>query len=131
MDDLIFLAVLAVAGLEGYIMLEVWPFAKVYLKSMNNPQKPLMLMLQRNGLMRMLTGRYLSQVYEYESGEELLAFSKNDSGAFKFGKAIVDIFYDAANMAQRPEFWLACHAFLLAGYTTPRSRHSRSQRQPR
>ena len=117
MDDIIFLVVLAFAALLGYVVFEIWPFAKAYLKSMNNPAKPMMLMFQRNGILRMLTADYVSQVYEYESGKELLAFSKNDSGAFKFGKVIVDVFYDAANMAQRPEFWLICHAFLQAGYT--------------
>ena len=116
MDDLLFLVIFVVAAIETYIIYEVWPFAREYLKSMNKPTRPLMFLFQKNRILRLLTGKYIAQTYEYESGEELLAFSKNDAGSFTFGKAIVDIFYDAGNMAQRPEFWLICHAFMQAGY---------------
>ena len=115
MDDLVFLILLVLWAFETYILYYSWGIAYPYFKSMNNPTKPLMLMLQKNRVARLLTGKYIAQTYEYESADELLAFSKNDAGSFTFGRSILDLFYDAASQAQKPEFWLTCQALKKMG----------------
>ncbi len=64
--------------------------------------------------------KYIAQVLEIsnEKTEELMAFSKNDKGALKFGEGIMEIVYDGANMTLRPEYLLAVEALKKQGYRT-------------
>lgn len=110
------------AGFLGWIMYydyKMEPVLAYYGSWLKN--RTLMLYMTKSGRAYLRSdAKYISGVYEIENQktEELMAFSKNDKGGFKFGETSLELTYDAANMVLRPEFIVAIESLKRAGYSS-------------
>jgi hypothetical protein len=90
----------------------VWP----YLKARNHHDRPLMLIVQKNGPAFFDVGKYVAEVFEYLNLQNPMAFFKNDRENHRFGQADLDIFYEATAVAHNMEFVIAIEELTKRGY---------------
>lgn len=90
----------------------VWP----YLKSRNRPDRPLLMLFQKNGRVTWIPGQYRAEIYEKDDIENPLAFFKSDLQGYKLGQADLEVFYDGANVAVSPELAVAVYELKRMGY---------------
>jgi len=102
--------------LGAFMAYTVKPVALPYLRSRNKPDSPMMILCQRNGRINLVTGKYISEMYEDPNPDNPLAFFKSDTGAYKLGSADVELFFDGAATATSPDLVVAIQELQRMGY---------------